>query len=242
MTCKTNYCNCGANGSQVNCSDMLKIKMCGFTQAEDVSAACILGVDAIGFVFYPPSPRNVSIEHAQGLLAELTPFVTSVGLFVDEVPEKVEAVINALPIDLLQFHGSESAEYCEQFSRPYLKALKIAPSASDAGQLAAELARSISEHPKAQGYLLDALVAGQAGGTGQSFDWTVLAEALNSDRILEAIASQKLIIAGGLDVENCRDCVEALKPYALDVSSGIEKGKGIKAPEKMRAFVEAARS
>lgn len=218
---------------------MVKIKMCGFTRAEDITQACKLGVDAIGLNFYPPSPRYITVSKAKELLRSFAPFTKSVALFVNEPAETVEHLLEQLKIDLLQFHGDESAGYCESFARPYIKAIKLSPSNRSAVEMIAQLQQEMAAHPNAQGFLVDALVAGEAGGTGQSYDWQTLAQALLDLELKRTLNERALIIAGGLSPQNCASCADILKPYALDVSSGIESGGGIKEAAKMLAFVEA---
>lgn len=216
--------------------------MCGLTRPQDVDVACHLGVDAIGLVFYPPSPRNVSIPQAQQLLSRIKPFSKSVALFVDEQVSTVNEVLRQVPIDLIQFHGAESAEYCEGFGRPYLKVIKLAVDTDSVDVVASELIQQVSAHPGAQGFLLDSLIPGEAGGTGQSFSWSVLSNALANMQLKTALNDRAVVIAGGLTPDNCQQCVEQLSPYALDVSSGIESAKGIKDPERMSAFMAALKN
>ena len=219
---------------------MVKVKMCGFTRTEDIDAACELGVDAVGMVFYPPSPRHVTIEQAKLLVGRITPFTKSVALFVDEEPQTVADVLEQVPVDLIQFHGSETADYCKRFNRPYIKVLKLSPGVIDSNQAAEVLAQQIQSHSIASGFLIDSDVSGHAGGSGQSFSWSVLAKALEESELENALDGRALVIAGGLDASNCGTCIDLLSPYALDVSSGIESAKGVKDPARMRAFMQAA--
>jgi phosphoribosylanthranilate isomerase len=200
----------------------LRIKICGLTREEDVDAAVAAGADAIGFVFYPPSPRYVAPQRASELAKRIPPFVDVVGLFVNETPEVVRTTCDALPINVLQFHGDEDAAYCRQFSRPYLRAARVRP-----GLDLLEFARSF---PDARGLLLDAFVDGYGGG-GHVFDWTLIPTDLPGF----------LVLSGGLTVTNVADAIERVHPIAVDVSSGVEMSKGIKDHSKIAAFVAAVR-
>lgn len=198
-----------------------RVKICGITTPEDALLAARCGADAIGLVFYPPSPRNVSLEQAREILAAVPAFVTTVGLFVDADADYVQQLLQQLKLDLLQFHGDETPEYCSQFSRPYIKALRMKP-----GLNISQLANSYSD---TQGILLDAWVPGTPGGTGQSFDWQQIPE-----------LNRPLILAGGLSVTNVADAINMVKPWAVDVSGGVEQAKGKKSPTKVQEFMQAA--
>ena len=200
-----------------------RIKICGLTREEDVDAAVAAGADAIGFVFYPPSPRYVTPQRAAELVARIPPFVDVVGLFVNEAPDVVRAACKALPINVLQFHGDEDAAYCRQFDRPYLRAARVRP-----GLDLVEFARSFSD---ARGLLLDAFVDGYGGG-GHVFDWTLIPPDLPGF----------LVLSGGLTAANVGDAIRRVRPTAVDVSSGVEAGKGIKDHDKIAAFVAAVRA
>jgi phosphoribosylanthranilate isomerase len=200
-----------------------RIKICGITRAIDLETALIAGVDALGFVFYPPSPRALSLEAAAALLRQVPPFVTRVGLFVNAEPVSVRETLAALPIDLLQFHGDEDAEYCAQFGLPYLKAARVRPELD-----LLEFART---YPEAQGLLLDAWVESYGGG-GQSFDWTLIPNGL----------PMPIVLSGGLHAGNVIEAVAKIRPWAVDVSSGVESAKGIKDADKIAAFVAAVRT
>jgi phosphoribosylanthranilate isomerase len=202
-----------------------RIKICGITRTEDLDAAVAAGADAVGFVFYPPSPRFLSPEVAANLARQAPPFVTRVGLFVNAEATTVRATLAQVPIDLLQFHGDEDAHYCEQFGRPYIKAARVKPNSTRGDLL--EFARAF---PGAQGLLLDAWVEAY-GGAGQSFDWSLIPESL----------PLPLVLSGGLHAGNIVDAVVKTRPWAVDVSSGVELSKGIKDAEKIAAFIAAVR-
>jgi len=196
-----------------------RVKICGITRAEDAQTAAHLGADAIGMVFYDASPRNVSIRQAQELLQSLPPFVCRVGLFVDAAPQQVRQIIESVPLDLLQFHGNESAADCDQYGVPYIKAIRM--------ESGLPLADRISEYPKAAAILLDTFSASVAGGSGETFDWSRI----------PAERPVPLILAGGLNADNVSAAIQAGHPYAVDVSSGVELDKGIKDAGKMSAFI-----
>lgn len=199
-----------------------RIKICGLTREEDVDAAVAAGADAIGFVFYPPSPRYLSPRRAAELARRVPPFIDVVGLFVNEAPESLLAVCDAVPINLLQFHGDEDAAYCRQFARPYLRAARVRP-----GLDLVEFARAF---PDARALLLDAFVEGYGGG-GLVFDWSLIPPELPGF----------LVLSGGLTAANVGEAIERVRPVAVDVSSGVEAGKGIKDHSKIAAFVAAVR-
>ena len=199
-----------------------RIKICGLTREEDVDAAVAAGADALGFVFYPPSPRYVTAQRAVELVRRIPPFVEVVGLFVNEPPEVVQAVCAALPISILQFHGDEDAAYCRQFSRPYLRAARVRPEL--------DLVEFAGSFPDARGLLLDAFVEGYGGG-GHVFDWTLIPPDLPGF----------LVLSGGLTAANVGDAIRRVRPVAVDVSSGVEMSKGIKDHSKIAAFVAAVR-
>lgn len=196
-----------------------RVKICGFTRAEDAVYAAQLGVDAIGLVFYPPSPRNIDIDQALKVVNALPAFVSVVALFVDERESRIREVLERVPIDCLQFHGDESAEACRIYGKRYMKAVRM-----EDGIDIADLAL---QYHDAAGLLLDAYHPGAKGGTGSRFDW---------NRIPEHCALP-IILAGGLDINNARQAVQTVKPYALDVSSGVEAEKGVKDALKMAAFI-----
>ena len=198
---------------------MTRIKICGITRAEDALAAARSGADAIGLVFYQRSPRHVSVAQAEQLAEALPPFVTVVGLFVNAEAAFVREVLASVPLDMLQFHGDETPEYCEQFDRPYLKAIRV--------KAGVDLLQCASDFRSAKGLLLDAHVEGIPGGTGTAFDWALIPKQL----------PLPVILSGGLDAENVAAAIKQVQPYAVDVSSGVEAGKGIKDAAKVAAFI-----
>lgn len=198
---------------------MTRIKICGITRVEDALAAARSGADAIGLVFYQRSPRHVSITQAKQLAGALPPFVSVVGLFVDSEAAFVREVLSRVPLDILQFHGGESPQYCAQFNKPFLKAIRI-----NAG---VDLLQCASDFRGARGLLLDAHVEGIPGGTGTTFDWTLIPKHV----------PLPVILSGGLDAKNVAAAIRQVRPYAVDVSSGVEAGKGIKDAAKIAAFI-----
>lgn len=200
----------------------VRSKICGITRVEDALAAAAAGADAIGLVFYARSPRAVSVAQARQIIAALPPFVTTVGLFVDAGREELRQILAQVPLDLLQFHGDESAEQCEGHGRPYIKALRV-----KAGD---DVAAQVARYPGVAGVLLDTFVEGVPGGTGLAFDWSLVPSGL----------SKPVILAGGLTPENVAAAIARVRPYAVDVSGGVESAKGIKDADKVRAFIRAA--
>jgi phosphoribosylanthranilate isomerase len=201
-----------------------RIKICGITRVEDALAAAHSGADAIGLVFYGRSSRHVSITQAAQLAAALPPFVSVVGLFVNAEAAFVREVLASVPLDVLQFHGDESPEFCAQFARPYLKAIRV--------KAGVDLLQCAARFHIAKSLLLDAHVEGIAGGTGATFDWAVIPKQL----------PLPIILSGGLDAENVAAAIKQVRPYAVDVSSGVESGgveasKGIKDAAKIAAFI-----
>ncbi|MDD5470580.1 MAG: phosphoribosylanthranilate isomerase [Sideroxydans sp.] len=203
---------------------MTRIKICGITREQDLLAAVAAGADALGFVFYAKSPRNIDTRQAAELLAVLPPFVTSVGLFVDPSADMVREVLAQAPLDVLQFHGDETPEFCRQFGRPYLKAIRV--------RAGVDLVECAAHYADAQGLLLDAYVQGVQGGTGESFDWGLIPQDL----------SLPVILSGGLHPGNVAAAVQQVRPYAVDVSSGVEAGKGIKDAAKVAAFIKEVKN
>ena len=196
-----------------------RVKICGFTSAEQAAFAAHAGADAIGLVFYPPSPRYVSISKAQEIVAALPAFTTVVALFVDATEGQIKNVIEQVPIDLLQFHGDESADECRLYAKPYIKAIRMRTNTN--------IKALTTEYHDATGLLLDAYHANTKGGTGEQFDWD----------LIPADCNLPVILAGGLGTHNANEAISRVKPYALDVSSGVEIAKGIKDNNKIAEFL-----
>lgn len=211
-----------------------RIKLCGLTRPSDVEAAVALGADAIGLVFYPPSPRGVTAQTAGQILAQLPAFVSAVGLFVNPTLAEVQACIDAAPISILQFHGDETPAQCaaiaQQVRRPFLRALRIRPEMNASDLLEFEHAYRTSS-PLFAGLLLDTW-SDAYGGTGKVFDWS----------LIPAELAHRAVLSGGLNAQNATGAVRQLRPHAVDVSSGIESAKGVKDVALMRAFIAAVRS
>lgn len=212
----------------------VRVKICGITRLQDLHAACAAGADALGFVFYAKSPRNVSVAQAAALVAALPPFIQSVGLFVNAAPEFVAEVLAAVPLDLLQFHGDESPAECARHGRPFLKAIRVAPDT--------DLLKSASDFSASRGLLLDAYVPGVPGGTGERFDWS----------LIPANLPLPVVLSGGLDPDNVAAAVRRVQPWAVDVSSGVEQSlvvngatvvaKGIKDAARIAQFISQAKA
>jgi phosphoribosylanthranilate isomerase len=200
-----------------------RIKICGITRPEDARLVAMHGADAIGLVFYAASPRAVTVEQAVRIAEAVPPFVTVVALFVDEPAENIRRIIDSVPVDLIQFHGNESPEFCRQFARPWIKAVRVKPSV--------DLVAACRDYSSARGVLLDSWVEGVPGGTGKTFDWQLAAQQL----------SLPLVVAGGLDDRNVGTAIARLRPAAVDVSGGVELAPGIKDPEKITRFIAAVR-
>lgn len=202
-----------------------RIKICGITREADLDAAVAAGADALGFVFYAPSPRHVTAQTAAALVARVPAFVKTVGLFVNAAPKEVESVLDQVPLDLLQFHGDETPEDCALSSRPWIKAARVKPGLDlleYAGKFA--LAQGVS------GLLLDAHVEGYGGG-GQAFDWSLIPPSL----------PLPVILSGGLHPGNVGEAIRRVRPWAVDVSSGVESAKGIKDARKISEFIAGVR-
>lgn len=200
-----------------------RVKICGITRREDALAAVQYGADAIGFVFYDASPRCVNIDQARKIVELLPPFITKVGLFVDADSDWVTEVQTQAGLDLLQFHGAEAPDYCQQFGRPYVKAVHM--------QTGVDLRDLESKYAQSSGLLLDTYAKNQAGGTGRPFNWNLIPK--NMDK--------PIILAGGLTPGNVSKAIVDVSPYAVDVSSGVERDKGIKDIAKIAAFMDAVR-
>lgn len=211
----------------------VRVKICGITRLQDLHAACQAGADALGFVFYEKSPRQVTIATAAALLRELPPFVQSVGLFVNAEPAFIEAVLQAVPLDLLQFHGDETPADCVRFGRPYIKAVRV--------NRDTDLLKCAADFATARGLLLDAYVPGVPGGTGERFDWSLIPPDL----------PKPVILSGGLSPDNVAEAVQRVRPWAVDVSSGVEAAmllngaavaaKGIKDAHLIAQFIAKAK-
>ncbi len=201
-----------------------RVKFCGIRHYEDALVAVNLGVDALGLVFYPPSPRAISIAQAQQIAQKIPPFVTLVGLFVNPAADEVEKILNQVPLGNLQFHGDEADVFCASFGVPYFKALGV-----PADQSSDSVARRLDAYPNAQGILLDTYHPQLYGGTGKRWDW---ASAWPT-------TDKPLILAGGLTSDNVADAIKAVQPYGVDVSGGIEIEKGVKSHDKMARFIKA---
>jgi phosphoribosylanthranilate isomerase len=203
---------------------MTRIKICGLTREPDVLAAASKGADALGLVFYEKSPRHVTVQQAAQLARALPPFVTVVGLFVNPSVDYVREVLAKVPIDVLQFHGEEPPEFCGQFGKPFLKAIRV--------RAGVDLVQCATRYAEAQGLLLDAFVEGTQGGTGESFDWSLIPHDL----------PLPVILSGGLHAGNVAAAVRKVLPYAVDVSSGVEVAKGIKDAAKIAAFINEVKN
>jgi phosphoribosylanthranilate isomerase len=201
----------------------VRSKICGITRIEDALAAAHAGADAIGLVFYAKSPRAVSVQQARAIIAALPPFVTVTGLFVNASRCELGEILDAVPLDLLQFHGDETPAECEGYHRPYIKALRVRPGD--------DLQAACRAYRNASGILLDTFVAGVPGGTGEAFDWSLVPEHLE----------QPIVLAGGLHADNVAQAIAQVKPWAVDVSGGVESSKGIKDHGKIDAFIRAVR-
>ena len=200
------------------------VKICGITRPEDALAAARCGAHAIGLVFYRPSPRYVTPDKARDIIRKLPPFVTTVGLFVDAPAGEVSDVLSVAPVNLLQFHGAETPEFCRRFGLPYLKAVRV--------RAGVDLLQYASDYHDAKALLLDAFVDGTHGGTGETFDWNLVPRGL----------PLPVVLSGGLDPANVTDAIRKVRPWAVDVSSGVETGKGIKDAAKIAAFMSGVRN
>lgn len=203
---------------------MVRVKICGITRVEDARAAAAAGADAIGLVFYPRSSRHIDIGRAAEICGALPPFITTVALFVDAPPAEIESVLARVPIDLLQFHGVETAQQCAQFGKPYMKALRVRPDT--------DLLQYAAAYASARALLLDAYVSGTAGGTGKTFDWGLIPQKL----------PLPVVLSGGLTAANVAAAIKAVNPWAVDISSGVESAPGVKDAAKIKEFIEGARN
>ena len=199
----------------------VRTKICGITSVADALVVAQAGVDAIGLVFYAKSPRVVTAEQAQKIVAALPPFVTTVGLFVNASADEINAILAVVALDVLQFHGDETPEFCQGFSRPYFRALRMQPGV--------DIAASAAQYTGAQGILLDAWVPGIPGGTGERFDWAQIPDNL----------AKPLILAGGLNEDNVSQAIHEVQPWAVDISGGVEASYGVTDADKVRKFLYA---
>ena len=201
-----------------------RVKICGITRVQDGLAAVRMGAHAIGLVFYDASARAVVNQQARTIVDALPPFVTAVGLFVNAEPDAVRNTLAEVPLQLLQFHGDETPAYCSAFGVPYLKAVRVRPGV--------DLLQYARDFREARGLLLDAFVEGIRGGTGATFDWSLIPRDL----------ALPIVLSGGLDADNVEVAVRAVRPWAVDVSSGVESAKGIKDAAKIEAFMNGVRN
>lgn len=203
---------------------VVRSKICGITRVEDALVAAEAGADAIGLVFYGKSPRAVSVQQARQIISALPPFITTVGLFVNASRCEIGEILDAVPLDALQFHGDETPADCEGHRRPWFKALRV--------RVGEDIAAHAARYTGASAILLDSFVAGVPGGTGEVFDWSMVPDEL----------TKPLILAGGLTAENVQQAITQVRPFAVDISGGVEQSKGIKDAVKVREFVERVRS
>ena len=203
---------------------MVKIKICGFTNAENAQQAALTGIDAIGLNFYAKSPRHVNIDSAREIVAALPPFVNKVGLFVNANPSLIDEVLCEVALDTLQFHGDESPSDCAQYEMPFIKAIRVSPEV--------DLIKTANEYSQAGALLLDTYQSDFYGGSGKSFDWSLAKIELDLP----------IILAGGLTPDNVSAAIDIAQPYAVDVSSGVESAKGLKDIDKIRAFISNVNS
>ena len=201
-----------------------RVKICGITREEDALAVSASGADAIGLNFYGASPRFISGDRAAELAEVVPPFLSIVALFVDEPVSGIKRILDTVPIDIIQFHGDETPEFCEQFGRPWIKALRVKPGL--------DIVDACRRYHRARGVLLDSWQAGVPGGTGKTFDWNLAPGNL----------SLPTVLAGGLHPENVGEAIVALQPAAVDVSGGVESAPGIKDAQKIHRFVAAVRA
>jgi len=202
-------------------------KICGITRAQDAIAAADLGADAIGLNFYPQSPRAISVCDVENLVKGLPRRVSVVALFVNPTPELVRQVLGTGAVDLLQFHGDESAEFCEQFETPYIKVVAV--------KMDSDLKSEFAKYESAQYMLLDSFDPIMLGGTGKTFDWVRVIELTQKQR-------SRLVLAGGLGPANVREAIDIVQPFGVDVSSGVEASKGIKDLKMMQLFIQGVRA
>ena len=209
----------------------IRTKICGITSTEDALNVCNAGADALGLVFYAKSSRYVSSQQAADICNALPPFITTVGLFLDAPADFVNKVLEAVPLDLLQFHGSESPEYCASFNRPYIKAVGM-KEFLQADDFEASFKKYADQYPQAQGFLVDSHGAGKAGGTGETFNWNKIPQGID----------KPIILAGGLNPKNILEAIQTADSiYGVDLSSGVESAPGIKDKQKIEALMKNIR-
>jgi phosphoribosylanthranilate isomerase len=210
-----------------------RVKICGITRPDDAREATRLGADALGLVFYAGSKRAISVAQAQVIQSVTPVFVTLVGLFVNPEPDEVRTILRALRLDCLQFHGDEDAAFCESFGVPYMKAIRVRTQPGGAHEAIEALVKNTlqeaSGHPNARAILLDAYDAAQPGGTGKQFDWSVARRCVQQSAV-------PVVLAGGLTAANAAQAINEVRPWALDLSSGVESEPGLKDPLKLQAF------
>jgi len=198
----------------------VRVKICGITSVDDALTAVSNGADAIGLVFYAPSPRNVDVKKAAEIANAIPAFVSVVGLFVNAKPDFVRGIVSHVKLDLLQFHGDESPEYCASYGLPFIKAIRVKPDTN--------LVQCAKDFSASKALLLDTYTEGVAGGTGHTFDWG----------LIPAQLAKPVILAGGLNADNVAQAIASVHPYAVDVSGGVEISKGIKDAAKIAAFMQ----
>jgi len=197
-----------------------RVKICGITRIEDAAVACACGADAIGLVFYSPSPRSIGVDVATAIRESLDPFVATVGLFVNAEPMEVRETARSVGLDLVQYHGEEPPEQCDDIGLPYVKAVRV--------RAVADILRAAERYPRAKALLLDAYDEAKWGGSGKTFDWSLIPERVD----------KPLILAGGLSAANVAEALVKVRPYAVDVSGGVERSPGVKDGAKIREFIQ----
>jgi phosphoribosylanthranilate isomerase len=197
-----------------------RVKICGITRVEDAAAVVQYGADALGLVFYPQSPRYIDTARAREIAESVAPFVTVVGLFVNATPDNIRQIIDTVPVGLLQFHGNEDNDLCKSFGLPFIKSIAM--------QEGMDTGPRMERYPDAAGFLLDAWQPQSHGGGGETFDWKTIPESFPAP----------MILAGGLTPGNLSTAIKMTRPYAVDVSSGVESAKGIKSADKIAAFMQ----
>ncbi|MCF6766227.1 phosphoribosylanthranilate isomerase [Thiotrichales bacterium 19S3-7] len=203
---------------------MVRVKICGITNLEDALFAANLGADALGFVFYKKSPRYISADKARSIITQLPPFIHSVGLFVNHTAEEIKEILTITPLSLLQFHGDENEDFIDQFQRPFIKAIRIKESS--------DFEDACHNFPNAQSILVDHYKENSFGGTGETFNWSLIPKQ----------RKKSIILAGGLNCNNLLSAMKQISPEAVDVSSGVEKHKGIKDQNLIKKFINCAKS